>query len=121
MESIYGPYRRITAVGEHLAGGTLVTLECGHTWTLVSHMHIDEQAIGQAHPCGKCRDGIGRLCHSRDHTEDSCNVKMVVFGYGEAGHPFDPDRSGRCRKRYAYCDGTRKDPQHEERVVVRNA
>ena len=52
---MYGPHRRIVAVGEHTATGTTVTLECGHTWTLVPHMHMTERSIGQTHPCGKCK------------------------------------------------------------------
>ena len=39
------------------------------------------------------------------------------YGYGEAGHPYDPERDGRCRKRWTYCDGTRADPQHTPRYL----
>lgn len=43
----------------------------------------------------------------------------VRYGYGDAGHPFDPDSSGRCRKRTnGYCDGTRGDSMHERREIV---
>lgn len=53
---MYGPFRRATAVGPHEATGTTVTLECGHTWTLVPHMHIDrERGIGELHQCGDCQ------------------------------------------------------------------
>jgi hypothetical protein len=52
--SMYGPYRKIVAVGEHRADGTTVTLECGHTWELVSHMHMDARSIGDDKPCGQC-------------------------------------------------------------------
>ena len=46
-----------------------------------------------------------------------CIGDDVRFGYGDAGHPFDPDRRGQCRKQAGgYCDGTRADPQHDRRA-----
>lgn len=42
---------------------------------------------------------------------------MARYGYGDAGHAFDPDRGGRCRKAAGgYCDGTRLDSMHDLRL-----
>jgi hypothetical protein len=41
---------------------------------------------------------------------------MTVYGYGDAGHKYDPDRYGRCRMANGgYCDGTRSNSMHEVR------
>lgn len=54
---MYGPFRLIVAVGPHEATGTVVTLECGHTWTLVPHAHMDPTktlARRETHQCLPC-------------------------------------------------------------------
>jgi hypothetical protein len=44
---------------------------------------------------------------------------MTRYGYGDAGHEFDPDGRGICRKRSGgYCNGTRSDSMHEPRPSV---
>ena len=47
--------------------------------------------------------------------------RVERYGYGDAGHAFDPARDGRCRKASSgYCDGTRTDPQHDDRSYYLN-
>jgi hypothetical protein len=65
--SMYGPHRKIVAVGPHEADGTIVTMECGHTWRLVPHMHMDAKEIGQPHPCSDCKPPSCSCVSAADH------------------------------------------------------
>lgn len=60
--------------------------------------------------CAKCERRLNRA------STLYADALIRRYGYGEAGHPFDPNRHGRCRKAGGgYCDGSRSDSQHEVR------
>lgn len=52
--SMYGPYRRIISVGKQTATGTIVTLECGHTFNGNPTMDFRGE-VGNLDPCTKCK------------------------------------------------------------------